>query len=389
MKTTEVFGMNLEAYNARKKYLVNQGSARSSKTFSILQLLVSICQNSRKPLVISVVSQTLPHLKRGAIRDFQIFMKEDDLWNEDDWRRGDLIYTIGKCQIEFFSCDDAGKVYGAARDILFVNEANRIDHDIFLQLAIRTRGAIFIDYNPTHEFWAHTELIGRPDVEYIHSTFKDNPYIEPSIVRELIEAGKRNENFRRVFVEGEIGIIEGVVFDNWSEGLPPDDNDLPTLFGQDYGFSNDPTTLVEVKIDNKNKRLYLKELLYKTGLNTEDIFKIDKALAGNGLIIGDSAEPRLITELQSRGVNIRPAIKGQGSISAGISLMQSFEMVVHPDSHNLKKELRNYVFLDKGSKLVIDEFDHILDGIRYTLLYYFDKSAAQPVQTYKLRPSRI
>jgi phage terminase large subunit len=390
MKMTNVFDRNFDALTDGKKHVVNQGSARSSKTYSILQLLYFLAEKSKQPLLISVVSQSLPHLKRGAIRDFQNFLKSDDLWNEDNWRRGDLIYSVGKSQIEFFSVDNAGKVYGPARDYLFMNESNRIDWEIYLQLSIRTRSTCFSDFNPTHEFWAHSELIPRPDVAYIHSTFRDNDYLEESIKNELIEAGKRNENFRRVFVEGEIGVIEGVVFDNWSEGEAAADQDLPRIFGMDFGFSQDPTALVEVKIDNPGKRLYLRELLYKPGLNTDQIGHLVKAHAGGALVIADSAEPRLISELQAKGINVRPAVKGQGSISAGISLMQSFELIVHPESHNLKKELRNYVFLDKGSRLTIDAFNHLIDAGRYACSFYFDKSNFQmPISTYKLRPTRI
>jgi phage terminase large subunit len=389
MKMTNVFDRNFDALTSEKKHIVNQGSARSSKTFSILQLLYLTALRSKTPLLISVVSQTLPHLKRGAIRDFQNFLKTDGYWNEDAWRRGDFIYSVGCSEIEFFSVDNAGKVYGPARDYLFVNEANRIEWEIYLQLSIRTRLTCFIDYNPTREFWAHTELLIRPDVAYIHSTFKDNDYIEQSIVNELIEAGKRNENFRRVFVEGEIGQIEGTVFDNWSEGLQPD-IELPVLFGQDYGFSNDPTTLVRVVIDDRNRKLYLTELLYKAGLNTDNILHVNRSLCGNGLIIGDSAEPRLIDELLNRGCNIRAAVKGQGSISAGIMAMQDYELIVHPDSHNLKKELRNYVWIDNKSGLVIDDFNHLIDAARYALTYYKNQNnAPKTIETFTYRKTRI
>lgn len=392
METTNVHKRNAKALTDGMKYIVNQGGARSSKTFSVLQLILIICQSAKKPTIFSVVSQSLPHLRRGAIRDFQNILKTDGIWNEENWRRGDLIYTVGKAQIEFFSVDDPGKVYGPSRDFLFVNEANRIEYETFLQLAVRTRKTIFLDYNPTHEFWVHNELLNRPDVAYIHSTFKDNPYIEPSIVSELIHAGNRNENFRRVFVEGEIGVIEGVVFDNWSEGTTDDypDGYFPTIYGQDFGFSKDPTTLVEVQIDSKNRKLYLKELFYRVGLNTAQIIDLDKHYAGPRLIIADSAEPRLISELQAAGLNIRPATKGQGSITAGLSLMASYELIVHPESVNLKKELRNYVYLDRGSQLVIDDFNHLIDASRYAVGYYFDKqNYSQPISIIKQRQNRI
>ena len=371
IKFTSVFDENALAYSEGYRYIINQGSARSSKTYSILQLLHKIAQKD-KPRLISVVSQTLPHLKRGAIRDFLDYLITTGQYSDKDWNRSNLTYHINNSTIEFFSVDQPDKVYGAARDILFCNEVNSINEESFRQLAIRTREKIFVDYNPTREFYIHTDYKLRPNAKYIHSTFAKNPYLSKEIINEMYEAGKRNANFQKVFVEGEIGTIEGVVFDNWQIG--EFDNNLQFIFGQDFGFSNDPTTLVKVAIDNNKRLIYLEELLYKTGLSTDQIYQLNKSFADNNLIIADSAEPRLIYELKQKGLNIKEAEKGQGSVSAGLLAMQDYTLIVSEKSVNLHRELKNYVWLDGSAKLVIDDFNHCIDAIRYAFRFLNKKN---------------
>ena len=372
--TTNVFKRNLIAFRKGYRYIINQGSSRSSKTYSILQLLITIATYSQKPLIISVVSATLPHLKRGAIRDFNDILLRSGLYSDSSWNKTSLTYSIGSSLIEFFSVDQPEKVYGASRDILFINEANHIDEERARQLIIRTRGTIFIDFNPTSQFYVHTDYLLRPEAYYIHSTYKDNPYLEEAIVHELLEAGKRNANFKRVFVEGEVGHIEGVIFENWDFG--EFDESLPYLFGQDYGFVNDPTTLVKIAIDEKRKRIYVDEMLYRAGLTTDMIFTINKNYAGENLIIGDSAEPRLITELKGRGLNIRGAQKGKDSVKTGISGMLDYQLIITERSKNIEKELKNYVWIDGKANVPIDAFNHAIDAIRYAFSFIKQSTVA-------------
>jgi phage terminase large subunit len=308
-----------------------------------------------------VVSESLPHLKRGAIRDFKNFLVSWNKWNEESWRKGDFIYTVNKSQIEFFSCDIPGKVHGPTRDILFINEANRIDWDTAQQLMIRTKKTVFYDFNPWSEFWVHTELMSRDDSEFIKSTFLDNPYLDREIALELIEAGKRNKNFRRVYIDGEIGVLEGTVFNNWTIGTFEPSGQV--IYGQDYGWSKDPSTLVAVGL--KGKTLYLDECFAMPGLSPEKLYEMNKHYAGEALIYGDSDEGRLIEQLRRMGLNIKPCEKGPGSITAGVSAMQDYDIVVTERSVNLIKELRNYIYLDKGSKTYIDDFNHSIDAARY------------------------
>ena len=366
IKLTEVFEKNAMAYVEGYRYIINQGSARSSKTYSILQLLHMIAKKPKKR-VISVVSKTLPHLKRGALRDFLDYLITTGQYNDKDYNRSTLTFTFNNSIIEFFSIDQPAKVYGATRDILFVNEVNSISEEIFKQLAIRTKEKIFVDFNPTHEFYIHTDYMKRPNAKFIHSTFRQNPYLSKEIINELLTAGERNENFKKVFVEGEIGSIEGVVFENWEVG--EFDDSLQYIYGQDYGFVNDPTTLIKVAIDKKKKILYLYECYYTKGMTTNQIFEANSRFAGNTLIVADSAEPRLIEELRARGNNIVAAKKGQGSVSAGLLSMLDYKIIVDPNSHNLMSELRNYVWLDGRSKIVIDAYNHCIDAMRYAFTY--------------------
>lgn len=216
-------------------------------------------------------------------------------------------------------------------------------------------------------FFEHGKL---SNTTYIHTTYLDNKdNLSESFLSKADELKISNPvKYNHRFLGEWLTAAEGVVFNNWVEGYTSED--YPTIYGQDYGFSNDPTTLIEVKFDKPNKKLYCKELLYSPKLTTGDITELNKTYAKGGLIIGDSAEPRLIYELSKNGINIKESVKGPGSVSAGLLSMQDWTIVVHPESYNLKKELNNYIWLDKGSKLVIDDYNHLIDPMRYAFQYY-------------------
>lgn len=216
---------------------------------------------------------------------------------------------------------------------------------------------------------------------FIHTTYLDNiEHLNESFVTRANEMKANNpKKYQHVMLGGWLDKAEGVVFENWEYGKFNPDN-LQTSFGQDFGFSIDPTTLIEVAIDKSKKIIYLKECYYKPKLTTSDIFNLNKEYAQRSLIIADSAEPRLITELRNKGNNIREAVKGQGSISAGISLMQDYKLIVDNNSNNIAKELNNYVYADKTSKLVIDDFNHAIDAIRYNVSYQLMKGSAPTIR---------
>lgn len=340
---TDLFFKNFEAYKEGYRYIVNQGSARSTKSFSILQLLLEIANGAKQEVIISIVGKTLPFLKRGALRDFKIIAQAMGLWNEKNFNRTEQIYTLGNAVIEFFSVDQPEKVFGAARDILFIDEPNTIHEDVFRQLAIRTRGAIFLAFNPTHEFWAISDIAKRRNAKLIKSSYLNNPFLSKSIKDELEEAGKRNANFKRVFVDGEVGKLEGVVFDNWDIG--EFDGSLDFIYGQDFGFASDPSTLVKIAVDEGKKIIYLDECFYKNGLTTNSLFELNRQYAGNRLIVADRSNPRLIDELKALGNNIVPAVSADGSgvISTGLLTMQDYMIIVTENSTNLMNELKTYV----------------------------------------------
>ena len=380
MKTTAVFAKNIKAYNSSARLIANKGGARSSKTFSILQLLLLIALKSKKALLISVVSESFPHLKKGCLRDFCMILEIEGMREGVDYvyNRTDSIFKIGKCSIEFFSTDSPGKVHGPQRDILFINEANHISYEIYRQLAIRTAQTIFIDWNPAAEFWFEEENLHlKNDTVTLHSTYKDNGFLSPMQVRE-IESNKQNENWWRVYGLGLTGVFEGLIYSNWEQV-----NELPrevkkSWCGLDFGFTNDPTSLIYVAL--QGGELWLDELVYEPGLTNPAIANRAKDTVAKGLqIVADSAEPKSIAELKTFGLMVEDAKKGPDSILHGIEILQRYKWNVTSRSLNLIKELRNYQWkTDKQSgkqlNIPIDGFNHALDAVRYVALNKLDEA---------------
>lgn len=274
-----------------------------------------------------------------------------------------------------------------------LDEAEELnDEDIFdkIDFSIRAKGIqnrVMLILNPaTKEHFIYKRFFEQKGVEaasnkihgdttYIHTSYLDNyTHLSESYISQ-IELMKVNNpsKYEHVILGGWLDKADGVVFDNWEFGEFNPDN-LQTSYGQDFGFSVDPTTLVEVAIDKKKKRLYVKELLYKNRLTTSQIADVNISHANKSVIVADSAEPRLIDELRKLGCNIIPTIKGAGSINAGVEIMKDYKIIVEPKSHNIAKELNNYVYLDKGSKLYLDDYNHIIDAIRYNVMYYVSGS---------------
>jgi phage terminase large subunit len=371
----------------RARTRVVQGGTSASKTFSILPVLITYAINNPK-VEISVVSETVPHLRRGAIRDFIKILDWTNNYDDDKWNKSTLTYffTNGS-YIEFFSAEQESKLRGARRDVLFVNEANNISWLAYHQLAIRTRRFIYIDYNPVAEFWAHTELIGRPNVDFVRLTYRDNEALEPSIIEE-IEAAKERAvtssywaNWYSVYGLGEVGILQGVIFDNWIQIKEVNfSTDKFVAIGMDWGYTNDPTTIIAVYLRG-NDKLVLHELLYENKLTNADIGNKLKELNINRSwqIVADSAEPKSIEEIRRMGYNIQESIKGPDSVRNGIDILKRFEICVTETSLNLIKELRSYVWeTDKtGAQLGFpqDKYNHAIDAVRYVALNKLSKSA--------------
>ena len=362
----------------RKRIRIVQGGTSSSKTFSIIPLLISYAiQNPMSE--ISIVSESIPHLKRGAIKDFQKIMILCDLYKDGQFNKSDLKYRFNNGSfIEFFSVDQPDKLRGARRDVLFVNECNNIDFESYQQLAVRTKKFIYLDYNPTSEFWVHTELMNDIDSDFVILTYKDNEALDPAIVREIEKAKEKAKtssywaNWWQVYGLGKIGSLEGVIFSNWKiiDNIPSEAKFLGS--GLDFGFSNDPTA--QVFVYEFNNQIIVDEKIYTTGLLNSDIIRRmdqDKRFP----IYADSAEPKSIEEIRRAGFNIKPVTKGKDSISYGIAILQEKDILITKSSTNLIKELRSYSWdTDKTGKRLnkpIDEMNHAIDALRYFAMSHF------------------
>lgn len=364
IQTSDIYFRNLEA---KTRYVLNQGGTRSSKTYSINQVAYTIAAQSEEPIIFSIVSETMPHLRKGAMRDFFAFLKNNNLYNEKQHNKSDNIYRINNSIIEFFSIDSPGKVHGPERDYLFVNELQYVEYDTFFHLSQRTRKQIFADWNPVSEFWIYPEYIENPqykdDITLIHSTLYDNPFLAEEIKRDVILRAERDPNYRRVYLEGLIGRLEGVIFTNWSFG--DFDTSLPYGYGLDFGFHPDPDAMVKVAINHRARKVYVKECFYQTNQLVSDLKNNVSLYAGRtDLIIAESASPRMIAELR-RDFNVKPVVKTDGSVMEGIRILQDYEIVTDKESVNLIKELRNYVWGDKKAGIPVDAFNHLIDALRY------------------------
>jgi phage terminase large subunit len=354
----------------KRRTKIIQGGSSASKTYSILAVLIDKATRIAG-LEISVVAESIPHLRRGALKDFLKILKWTNRFNDDQFNKSLLTYNFKNGSVfEFFSADDSSKLRGARRDILYINECNNVTFESYNELSIRTKKEVFLDFNPANEFWVHTELKDEPDADFIILTYKDNEALDNSIV-EQIEKNREKaststywSNWWRVYGLGEIGMLEGVIFSNWKmiDKVPVEAKLIG--IGLDFGYTNDPTAAVEIYSYNGTR--ILNELVYKTGMINSDIAKI---LPDNVPIYADSSEPKSIEEIRRYGKTIKGVTKGKDSINFGIQIMQSQEYLVTSNSTNLIKELRGYIWdTDKtGVRLnkPIDFNNHSIDAIRY------------------------
>lgn len=345
---------------------VVQGGTSSSKTFSVLPILQSLAADNPR-LEISVVSESIPHLRRGAMRDFIKILQMTGTYVDANWNRSTLTYSFDNGSfIEFFSADQSDKLRGARRDVLFVNEANNVSWEAYHQMAIRTRRFIYIDYNPTSEFWAHKELIGQPDTDFVILTYKDNEALEPAIVKEIEAAQYKDDpywqNWWKVYGLGQVGSLQGTIFNNWEQVDKMPETFKWKGYGLDWGFSNDPTAFVEVcEFDDK---IWINEILYETQLTNSDLAERLKDYK-RWETIADSAEPKSIEDLRRFGFRIRPCKKGADSVRAGIQKMQQKKLMVTKNSTNVIKEFRGYQWKDENDGVPIDNLNHAIDAVRY------------------------
>lgn len=367
------------------RYISNRGGTRSGKTYSTLQFLNELIPKADKAGdITSVVSETLPHLKRGAVRDFESIIGHP-LKNDARWNASDLVYTYANgAKMEFFSADSPGKVMGPARKRLFVNEANHIPYETFRQLAVRTTGIIFIDYNPSATYWGIEQIEPRENCTLIVTTYLDNlDFLTPQQVAE-IEANKADANWWKVYGQGEVGSVEGLIYEFTQIDKMPEGQDASSLvevYGLDFGFTNDPTALVRLLVDTRRKGVYVDQRIFRTGMKNPMI--VD-AMRADGIgrtvpIYADCAEPKSIAEIKDGGFNVIACDKDAPTRSEKLKFqlqwMQGWRLYVTKASTDTIRELRNYMWARDASgnwlNYPVGGFDHALDAIRYGLWTHF------------------
>lgn len=359
--------------NSTARTIVNQGGTSSGKTYTTLQVIFTLCMMSCR--VATVVAQDVPNIKAGAFRDAQ------DIWGKNEEvqayfptiNKGDREFRgVNGSLIEFKSYADGQDAKSGKRDILFINEADGIEYEVYWQLAIRTKEKVFIDYNPTSRFWVHDKVIGGADVELIISDHRNNPFLTEAQHARI--EGIDDPDLFRVYARGETGKIRGLVLTKWEIT-----DKWPTELkregrGIDFGFKNDPTAIVHCGL--AHGFLYVDCELYATGIDNPAIAAELKANGCNiySNIVADSAEPKSISEINSTGgLNVHPAAKGADSIRAGLQIIDRYTLRVTRRSVGLIKELKSYKYKqDRSGNWLnepVDNYNHAIDALRYYALH--------------------
>ena len=374
--------VNKKVFEPLRKYdlVVHQGGSSSGKTYGILQYLFSVGAANPNE-IITVVGQDIPNLKVGAYRDAQNILDDSEALR--DWYPAELhnksnrsFRCVNGSLVEFNSYSDEQDAKSGKRQRLFVNEANGVPYEVFEQLRMRTTKQVIIDFNPSAEFWAHKKL---QEAHWVITSFRDNAFISPAVRERILSYEPTKENIERgtadkyrwdVYGLGKVGRLEGLVLPNWERGRFPDDYKW-RIYGLDFGYTNDPTALVEIRLYRGN--LHVKEHLYRSGLTNQDISREMERIGidRNELIIADSAEPKSIEEINRMGWHIRGAIKGKDSINQGIDILKRYKLIV--EGENIAKELNSYIWAkDRNGNLLnkpIDSFNHCIDAMRYAVSY--------------------
>ena len=351
----------------KKRIRAVQGGTSASKTVSNLLFLIHLAQTDKSPTLASVVSESFPHLKRGAIRDFLLIMQEQGYYKEDRWNKTDFTYTFEtNSKIEFFSADQPDKVRGPRRHRLFLNEANNLSFETFEQLEIRTSEFVILDWNPTNEFWFYTDVKPvRKDVDHIILTYKDNEALEKAIV-DSIEQRMNRKGWWQVYGLGQLGEVDGKIYKDWGimDSIPPEAK--LERYGLDFGYSNDPSGIVAIY--SWNGAYIFDQITYQKGLSNKQIADIINNLE-YALVVADSADPKSIDEIKSYGVQIVGAVKGRDSVRHGIQYVQQQKCFITRGSADIIREYRNYLWkTDRDGKIINEpehQYSHSMDAIRY------------------------
>ena len=353
-----------------KKIHVQQGGTRSGKTYNILLWIIFSYCDKNVGKTITVVRKSFPAVRGTVMRDFFSILNDHGIYSEDLHSRSESTYHINGNMIEFISLDQPQKIRGRKRDLLYINEANELNYEDWQQLIFRTNEKVVLDYNPSDEFhWIYDKVLTRDDCAFHKTTYKDNPFLGDIIINEIERLKETDENYWKVYGLGERGQNRSLVFQFVTCPNIPDDAKL-VGYGMDFGFTNDPTSLVATYVKDYN--LYVNELIYRRGMTNHDIAKelSNLELDRRDEIWADSAEPKSIEELHRLGWNTKSTYKGE--INLGIDLLRRYKIHIKDTSTNVIKEMRNYKFLeDKNGDLTNkpeDKFNHSLDALRYSVL---------------------
>ena len=354
--------------DTKAKIIIEQGGTRSGKTFNILLWIIFDYCTKNNDKVITVCRKSFPSLRATVLRDFISILQSYKCYSEKFHNKSNSEYYLFGNLVEFISLDQPQKIRGRKRDLLFINEGNELYFEDWQQLVFRTQEKIILDFNPSDEYhWIYDKVLTREDCDFFQTTYLDNPFVDETIKKEIELLRDTDEQYWQIYGLGERAFSKSTVFKyNEVNQIPSEANLI--AYGMDFGYSNDPSTLVSVYTMEHN--LYIKEHLYRTQMTTQDInlFLRDEKLSSNP-IYADSAEPRLIAELRRMGHNIFPSVKGKDSINAGIDLLKRYKIHILKDSTNAISEFRNYKWKeDKSGRLTNvpeDKFNHIIDPCRY------------------------
>ena len=359
--------------NATTRIVVNQGGTRSSKTYSLAQLIIlRALQEQGK--VYTICRKTLPALKSSAYRDFFNILEHHNLYNPNKHNKSELTYKLNNNLIEFISVDMSDKVRGRQRQVLWMNEATEFTMDDFVQLSLRCTENIYLDFNPSDPYsWIYDKVMTRDDCTFIKSTYLDNPFLPEETIKEIERLKQLDSNYWKIYGLGDMAQPTETIYRQFEiSNNIPNDAELIAI-GMDFGYSNDPTAIAEVF--KLNDDLYINELLYSKGLTNQDIANKLRELniTRHIEIIADSAEPKSIEELYRQGFNIKGAKKGADSINMGIDVLRRFKLHITKNSTNALNEFKYYKWLtDKNGHIVnkpaTNQQDHILDAVRYVAL---------------------
>lgn len=370
LKGTVVLQKNL---NANTRIVVNQGGTRSSKTYSLAQLIIlKALQEQGK--VYTICRKTLPALKGTAYKDFFNILEEHNLYNPDKHNKSELTYKLNNNEIEFISVDMPQKIRGRKRHILWLNEANEFRFEDWVQLSLRTTENIYLDFNPSDPYsWIYDRVMNREDCTFIKSTYLDNPFLPDETIKEIERLRDLDSNYWKIYGLGDMAQPTETIFRQFEIcNNVPNESELIAI-GMDFGYSNDPTAIVEVFKLNDN--LYINELVYSKGLTNQDIAQRLRELdiTRQTEIIADSAEPKSIEELHRQNFNVKGAKKGADSINMGIDVLRRFKLHITKNSTNALNEFKYYKWLtDKNGHIVnkpaTNQQDHLIDAVRYVAL---------------------